>query len=177
VTLPQFRYHPDPIATGSVVAEPVLCACCRLQRPYTYVGPVFAEAELDRALCPWCIADGSAADMFDAQFTDVYWSDADVPVTVTTEVLHRTPGFHGWQQERWLHHCNDAAAFYGRAGAADLAPFPDALNAIREERRRHRWPDHDIENYLQQLNADGQPTAYRFRCLHCGSDLAYSDFT
>ncbi|MER7007509.1 CbrC family protein [Dactylosporangium sp. NPDC000555] len=69
----------------------------------------------------------------DAQFTDVSWSDTDVPVAVTNEVLHRTPGFHGWQQERWLHHCNDAAAFYGRAGADDLAAFPDAVQAIREQ--------------------------------------------
>jgi hypothetical protein len=62
---------------------------------------VYAEAELDDQLCPWCIADGSAAAKFDAQFTDVLWAVPDeVSAEVTEEVLRRTPGLSGWQQER-----------------------------------------------------------------------------
>jgi hypothetical protein len=44
---------------------------------------VYAEAELDDQLCPWCIADGRAAAKFDAQFTDVLWA---VPDEVSAEV-------------------------------------------------------------------------------------------
>jgi uncharacterized protein CbrC (UPF0167 family) len=65
--LPRFLYHPDPIATGSVVGSPVVCSCCGQLRALTYVGPVFAEDELEDELCPWCIADGSAAETYDAQ--------------------------------------------------------------------------------------------------------------
>ncbi|MFE9688366.1 CbrC family protein [Micromonospora sp. NPDC005806] len=57
--LPQFPYHPDPVGTGSIVAAEVVCACCGRRRPFTYVGPVYAVEELARALCPWCIANGT----------------------------------------------------------------------------------------------------------------------
>src|SRR5215475_2947697 len=81
--LPQFRYHPDPVSTGSVVAEPVECVCCGERRSHVYAGPVYAVDELVRELCPWCIASGRAATMFDAQFTDALWS---VPDEVSADV-------------------------------------------------------------------------------------------
>jgi hypothetical protein len=31
--------------------------------------------------------------------------------------------------------------------------------------------------YVNRLTANGQPTAYLFHCLHCGTHLAFSDFT
>jgi uncharacterized protein CbrC (UPF0167 family) len=176
--LPRFRYHPDPLATGSLVAADVTCAGCERRRPFTYAGPVYAEANLRKVLCPWCIADGTAAQRFGAQFTDVDWTvPGDVPDAATDEVLHRTPGFVGWQQERWLHHCGDAAAFLGAAGAAELADLPDALEALRAEARGSRWSPGETDEYLAALDRDGQPTAYLFRCLVCGTQLAYSDFT
>jgi len=58
--LPVFRYHPDPIASGSVVASAAECVCCGEARGFIYTGPAYCEAELEEALCPWCIADGSA---------------------------------------------------------------------------------------------------------------------
>ncbi|WP_130510106.1 CbrC family protein [Krasilnikovia cinnamomea] len=176
--LPPFRYHPDPVATGSVVAEEVVCVCCGRQRPFTYVGPVYAVEELGRRLCPWCVADGQAASLFDAQFTEVGWRvPDDVAAEVTEEVLQRTPGFAGWQQERWLHHCGDAAEFHGPVGAAELAAFPDALECVRlEVRGDGGWSAEQVEGYVQSLSKDGQPTAYLFRCRRCGAHLAYSDF-
>jgi uncharacterized protein CbrC (UPF0167 family) len=30
----------------------------------------YAIEELEDAFCPWCIADGSAAEQFDAEFVD-----------------------------------------------------------------------------------------------------------
>jgi uncharacterized protein CbrC (UPF0167 family) len=114
--LPTFRYHPDPVATGAVEASDGTCPCCGAARGYAYVGPVFAEDEVE-GLCPWCIADGSAASRFDAEFTEV---DGDVPDGVLVEVTTRTPGFTGWQQERWLVHCGDAAAYLGATGDDDL---------------------------------------------------------
>lgn len=95
---------------------------CEQRRPYTYTGPVYAEEEFNEAICPWCIADGSAASRFDATFTDAMWAvPDDVPEDVTEEVLCRTPGFTGWLQEEWLHHCGDAAAFLGPVGASEVA--------------------------------------------------------
>src|SRR4051794_16064897 len=70
MSLPTFKYHPDPIATGSVEPSDTQCDCCGKQRGYIYVGPVFSVEGLYEYICPWCIADGSAHTKFDAEFTD-----------------------------------------------------------------------------------------------------------
>jgi len=112
--LPAFPYHPNPIGTGSVVESEAPCKACGAARGYIYVGPVYATEELDKAFCPWCIADGSAAAKFDAEFTD---ASLDVPDDVSADVIdeigRRTPGFSAWQQDHWLYHCGDGAAFLG----------------------------------------------------------------
>jgi uncharacterized protein len=103
-----------------VVESDASCRACGQARGYVYTGPVYSTEELKDALCPWCIADGSAAETFGAEFTDV---GADVPDDVPREVLeelaYRTPGFSGWQQEHWLYHCGDGAAFLGVADRRD----------------------------------------------------------
>jgi uncharacterized protein CbrC (UPF0167 family) len=71
VSLPDFRYHPDPIRSGSIVLSEERCRCCRKARGYIYTGPVYSEEDgLDDQLCPWCIADGAAHRKFDATFID-----------------------------------------------------------------------------------------------------------
>jgi hypothetical protein len=92
VELPEFKYNPDPVATGSIEAREARCLCCGQSRGAIYVGPVFSETELDAELCPWCIADGSAAARFDALFTDDYGVPEDVPEEVVAAVTQRTPG-------------------------------------------------------------------------------------
>jgi hypothetical protein len=168
--LPTFRYHPDPVATGSVVRSADACAICGKARGFLYEGAIFGPGYDDERLCPWCIADGRAHEGLGVFFAEL---DDVVPTEVREEVEHRTPGFSGWQQERWLVHCGDAAAFHGRAGAADLPA--DGVEAIREEVAEYRWPPEEVEEYVASLDAEGGPTAYLFRCLHCGRHLAYSD--
>ncbi|GAA3069926.1 CbrC family protein [Streptomyces glomeratus] len=163
--LPSFPYHPDPLATGSVVAADTECLCCGLRRGYVYVGPVYAVADVRAELCPWCIADGSAAERFGAQFTEV---TGEAPKSVVRTVERCTPGFSGWQQERWLTHCGDAAEYLGRAGAKELADHPEAAQSLRETLG---------ETFFASLDADGQPTAYLFRCRSCAQHVAYADFT
>jgi uncharacterized protein len=177
-SLPWFLYHPDPVGTGSIVASPATCRRCGSARGYIYAGPVYAEGDLDEAICPWCIADGSAAREFDATFTDAdsigdYGSWDEVPAEVVDEVSKRTPGFNGWQQERWWTHCGDAAAFLGRAGGGDVAKkWPEAIPALMEESgiEGDEW-----DEYLVSLDADGSPTAYIFKCRKCGQLGGYSD--
>ena len=175
--LPRFRYHPDPVATGSIEPCDAACPACGRLRGFRYVGPVYAVEELDDALCPWCIADGTAAARYDAELTDVGWGvPDDVPASVTDEIAHRTPGFHSWQQDHWLYHCGDGCAFLGAAGRSELEEHADALAALRREAASFGWDDHQITAYLASLTKGGSPTAYLFRCLVCGTHLAYSDF-
>jgi uncharacterized protein CbrC (UPF0167 family) len=179
--LPRFRYHPDPVATGSVESSAVTCGCCDRVRGHVYTGPVYSEEERDGDICPWCIADGSAHEKFGAEFTDLagvgdHGSWDKVDPSIAEEVAFRTPGFSGWQQERWFTCCKDAAVFLGPAGYADLMKHgPEVVESIRKELG---WDDgKQWQEYLRALSRDGQPTAYLFRCSHCGRVDGYSDFT
>jgi uncharacterized protein len=178
--LPSFKYHPDPVATGSVAPSANVCACCAQQRGYIYTGPVYGEDDHEDDICPWCIADGTAHQKLGAEFVDSdgiggYGDWEAVPLAVREEVAFRTPGFTGWQQERWFTCCKDAACFIGRAGYKELlAQGASAIEAIRVE---SELDGEEWEDYLQGLAKDDQPTAYLFRCLHCKKIGGYSDFT
>lgn len=177
--LPHFAYHPDPLATGSVIAADTACVCCGQSRGYVYAGPVYAEDEYEKAICPWCIADGSAHAQLGATFTDEEGVDGGgewdaVDETIVDEVAQRTPGFNGWQQEQWWTHCGDAAQFIGRAGRAELeAQGPAALAAIQDNTGLDDGPQ--WRHFLAALDKDGSPTAYLFRCRHCGELGGYQD--
>jgi uncharacterized protein len=177
MTLPCFRYHPDPIATGSIAPSDAVCRSCGERRGSIYTGPVYCVEELHESLCPWCIHDGSAHVTFDAEFTDSAGVGADSGVVVRDavieEVAFRTPGFSGWQQEQWLACCGDAAAFLGAAGRRELEKqWPDAIEAIRQT---CGLDGPDWKEYFRGLDKKSGPTAYVFRCLHCHRFLGYSD--
>jgi len=176
-TLPAFRYHPTPLATGSVVASDAICLCCEQARGFIYTASVYTRHDLpENCLCPWCIADGSAAKRFEASFTDDYpLLDAGVPDAVVREVCERTPGFASWQQEHWLSCCVDACAFHGDArreeivglGADGLAGhFPD-----------FGWPEKTWQQVVEHYQPAGNPAIYHFRCLHCSKTHYGMDFT
>ncbi|WP_412524086.1 CbrC family protein [Burkholderia sp. S-53] len=48
-SLPAFRYHPDPLATGSVIRSDARCVCCGDARGYVCAGPVHAVVGRGRA--------------------------------------------------------------------------------------------------------------------------------
>lgn len=178
--LPSFRYHADALATGSVAASENVCAACEQQRGYIYTGPVYGEDDHEDDICPWCIADGTAHEKLGTDFVDSdgiggYGDWEEVPLAVREEVAFRTPGFTGWQQERWFTCCKDAACFIGRAGYKELLALgAGAIEAIRVE---SELDGEEWEDYLKGLQKDDQPTAYLFRCLHCRKIGGYSDFT
>jgi uncharacterized protein len=177
--LPVFKYHPDPLATGSIVVSANTCVCCGVARGYAYEGPVFSERDDEGSICPWCLADGSAHEKLGASFTDEagvggYGSWDTVSDDVRSEIAYRTPGFFGWQQERWWTHCQDGAQFLGRAGRAELQAFgPQATQAIQDDTG---LPDGVTwDRFLSALDKDRSPTAYLFRCRACGQLGGYQD--
>ena len=175
--LPPFRYHPDPVATGSIVGSTDRCLSCGRARGYIYTGPVYAEDDIDEQLCPWCIADGTAAHRLDASFTDV-GSDVpeDVPEPVLDEIEQRTPSYLAWQQDRWMYHCADGCEFLGRVGHEHLTLLPPkAAAAVVASVQEHGWDQDETDAFVEALDPDEGPTAYLFRCLHCGRYQAYND--
>ena len=179
MNIPAFKYHPDPIATGSIVPSDTVCECCGQARGFIYTGPVYSIEELDECICPWCIADNTAHDKFGAEFTDAagvggYSKSLMLSSAVIEDVVFRTPGFTGWQQERWLACCGDAAAFLGRAGREEIEEqWLDAVVSLQEDCGMS--DGRDWQDYFKALDSDGSPTAYIFQCLHCGRHLGYSD--
>jgi uncharacterized protein CbrC (UPF0167 family) len=176
--LPTFRYHPDPIAAGSVNESMTTCRACGLARGAIYTGPVFSTAEIGDEICPWCVADGTAAARFEAEFTDTSWGvPNDVPDEVRVEIATRTPGFVGWQQSRWLYHCADGAAFLGPAGFDELRSHSDAIDMLLHENDEFGWTAEQSRAHVEALHRDGEATGYLFKCLRCGRHLAYSDMS
>jgi uncharacterized protein CbrC (UPF0167 family)/uncharacterized membrane protein YhdT len=180
VGLPKFKYHSDPIATGSVVPSDTVCECCGQNRGFIYAGPVYGARFLRDHLCPWCIADGSAHEKYGAFFTDAAavggrrrgWDQ--VPNKVVEEIAYRTPAFFGWQQGRWWTHCGDAADFLGLAGREEVEAYgPELVEALRAD--VSVMSDKTWRAYYQDLDKERGPTAYVFRCLHCGRVGGYSD--
>ena len=176
---PDFKYHPDPIATGVIKKSDGECICCGSKTGYIYVGPVYSTEELDEQICPWCIADGSAHEKFDASFTDEdgiggYGDWDKIDNSIVEEVAYRTPGFMGWQQEQWWTHCGDAGAFIGRAGKKELLEMGEGvITCIKDSTGLsdgQEWND-----FLDALDKDGSPTAYLFRCIKCGKVGGYQD--
>jgi len=178
--LPFFKYHPTPLHTESIRPSENLCVCCGQVRGYVYVGPVYALTlnELLDSICPWCIADGSAHNKFDAAFTDSsgiggFGRWEKISKLITDEVVFRTPGFPSWQSENWFTHCGDATAFLGAVGYKELKEYGnDAIEAIRKD---SFVPESEWDEYLKILDKDGSPVAFLFKCLHCGIYGGYVD--
>ncbi len=179
MSLPHFKYHPNPMGTESIVESDTECCCCGQKRGYIYVGPVYAEEDYDESICPWCIADGSAYQKLDASFTDEcgiggYGDWDNVPQEVISEIAYRTPCFCGWQQERWWTHCGDAGEFLGRAGCKELMEYgPEAISSIQDDTGLDDGPEWD--EFFNALDKDGSPTAYIFKCRKCGKLGGYQD--
>jgi uncharacterized protein CbrC (UPF0167 family) len=173
VGLPFFRYHPDPVASGSIREAAETCACCERNRGWVYTANFYTAREVDGPFCPWCIADGSAAERFEGEFADSVGLDG-VTEDVLYEVTRRTPGFHAWQDPHWLVHCRTAAAFIREVGYAELAAHPDALAWLRTEMRLDGWHDEaQVEQFLTHLGESA--SAMLFRCTVCSTHLAYVD--
>ncbi|WP_232790671.1 CbrC family protein, partial [Kitasatospora aureofaciens] len=116
-----------------------------------YTATFYTAQDVSGRFCPWCIADGSAAERFEGDFTDSYGLDG-VSEETLEHVTRRTPGFHAWQDPHWLVHCNDAAAFIGEVGYAELAAHPEALDQLRTDLRIDGWHNaSQLENFLTHL--------------------------
>lgn len=176
--LPEFKYHPDPLKSGSIVPSDNECECCGAKRGFIYTGPVYAEEELVDCICPWCISSGKAHEMYDDEFTDYdgigdhgTWDDSEQEENEI--VAFRTPGFAGWQQERWWTHCSKPAAFLGIAGDRELSNYGESL--ITNLKAEAKMNSDQWTHYRAALDKNGSPTAYVFRCTVCTEFGGYSD--
>jgi uncharacterized protein len=171
--IPFFKYHPDPIATGSVVPSIAQCACCGNSRGYLYTSSIYCTDDIE-GICPWCIADGSAAEKFHATFVDdTLLLQAGLDATIVLEVTTRTPGYDSWQGEVWLSHCEDACAFLGDASKEEVtAIVREGIQITGAE----GFEDEAMKAIAQSYRPKGSPAVYKFQCLHCQKTLYAMDY-
>jgi hypothetical protein len=178
-SLPTFRYHPDPIDTGSVTESDATCVVCGDERGFIYAGPVYAEDDFEDSICPWCVADGSAHESLGATFVDSESFAADTPDSVIAEISERTPGYSAWQAEEWPSCCSDATAFIGPVGIAEIrAKYREREGfVLRQIIYGLGISGGAATRLLESLKRDESPTAYLFKCLHCGEPQVHVDHT
>ncbi|WP_286884515.1 CbrC family protein [Aneurinibacillus sp. UBA3580] len=164
--LPYFKYHPHPIKTGAIKQEKTTCPVCEKERDYTYSGPFYSVEEVE-GICPWCIHDGSAARKFDGEFQDLENCEEVADLSFKNELIYRTPGYCGWQQERWLSHCGDFCAFIDYVGWKEIESIASQL----EEDIESICTDWGLtrEEFQKRLINGGSFQGYLFQCVHCGA--------
>jgi len=178
-SLPVFRYHPDPIGTGSVAPSDAKCVVCKQRRGFVYAGPVYTDDDFDDAICPWCIADGSAHEALGATFVDSEAFPVETPDHVIDTIVERTPGYSAWQAEEWPSCCGDAAAFIGPLGIAEVRARYRHLEGFLMSQIVHGMgiSGGAATRFLESLRRDASPTAYLFKCLHCDEPQVHVDHT
>ncbi len=173
--LPKFIYHPDPISTGAIKESDAICDCCKKARGFVYTSSLYSPEEIE-AICPWCIADGSAAKKFDGMFCDDYpLVEAGIPMDIIDEVIHRTPGFNSWQQEVWLTCCNDACAFHGDISKKELKEM--TLDSFRAVFQDNRINESFLEEFKENYVPGGSPAIYKWICCKCEKIQYYADYS
>lgn len=174
--LPKFRYHPDPLSTGSVVPGSAVCDCCGEARGFEYASSLYTAHKPKPKICPWCIESGEAAKKFDGQFSDDYpLAEAGIPDDVIKEVCERTPGYNSWQQETWEAHCGDACEFHGDADPSELKGLSgERLKAVADRfgAKPEQW-----SSFVGNYQKGGNPAVYKFVCRQCGASIYSLDFT
>ena len=176
---PQNKGEPVPIFvmgelnTGAFEESPdgVVCDCCGKTTHIFYTAPFYAVEDI-AYLCPECIANGEAARKYDGSFQDDFSVDdgVDDPEKLD-ELIHRTPGYSGWQQEYWRAHCGDYCAYLGHVGARELR----ALGVLEEVLDDPMWDEAQKDMIRESVNG-GHLQCYLFQCLHCGKHLVWMDF-
>jgi uncharacterized protein len=171
MSLPSFRYHPDPVLSGGVVASDATCDVCKHGRGYVYAAQPYGEdVDDDVTVCPWCVADGSAHAKLGAEFTDYEAFEEGVPEAAQKEIVERTPGFATWQDgAAWPACCGDAMAFVEPVGTKDIK-----AKYLKVEGAAMMYIVHQLgisggaaTRLLNTLDRDKGPTGYVFRCLAC----------
>lgn len=175
---PQFKYHPNAYKLDLFEKEDGICSIYNQQRDLKYVCSFYSVDEPDY-ICPWCIANGAAAQKYDGEYNDycgiegVSSNPNDPSEKINSEFLDeiclKTPSYHSWQQEVWLVHCNEPCQFIAYADSETLKPIWDEVKADIEE---NGYP---VELIQDHLSIDGDLTGYLFQCIHCQQHRLHID--
>jgi hypothetical protein len=170
--LPSFKYNPGTIKARVIEERKAICPVCSKETNYVYVGPFYSREEVE-GICPWCIKDGSAAKKYDGEFQDGCSCEEVDDVEYLDELIHRTPGYCGWQQESWLSHCGDFCAFIDYVGWKEIKDIEEELEEDIEQIKDNMGITQ--EEFEESLVNGGSHQGYLFRCVKCGKHRLTTD--
>jgi uncharacterized protein CbrC (UPF0167 family) len=180
--LPTFRLFADPVGEGAFVPTDEACELCGKVRGWTCVGASYGGVDEVETLCPWCVADGTAAargyHFDDPTIYPVRDGSPQLPPEDAAEVEGRTPEFTTWQGVNWQMCCGRACRYIGEAKAEDLkGRWAGAVEPIfGHMRAEDGWDDARIAEVVEAIGR-GDPAAYVFECVVCGKLHGFWDMS
>lgn len=177
--LPDFPLFPNPIHEGAIEPSAAKCDICRRARGFAYTAGQYGDA-LETggvAICPWCIADGSAGAC-GIRFNDTTVYPIGGPAQPMNSddrelVERRPPGFVTWQASRWLACCGRACVYLGEDDSADLrGRWSAAVPSMFAGEGRN---EQEIDQIVEHITRGGSLCAYDFQCQVCRCLCAYWD--
>ncbi|MDR2925336.1 MAG: CbrC family protein [Azoarcus sp.] len=189
--LPQFKYSPNCYENGifqmTKADEIKICDCCRQTTDVYYNGPFYSRVRIN-ILCPFCIANGKAAEKYNGEFL-AYTSIEGIspnpsePHTfhneeAINEVVTRTPCYSAYQQEEWLAHCNDLCAFVGYVGWDEIKNLINEFVDLEVDVNKFYFSIVGKLGYnalSENLANGGGLQGYLFQCLHCNKYRLHID--
>lgn len=141
----------------------------RVLRPrpgWIYIGHMYGgDGDKEPSVCPWCIADGSAAAWYRGSFNTVAGGASHES---TESVERRTPGIETWQDLTWPVCCGEACIFRGQAQYEQLTrTWPQAGAALLATYEPGWLGTQTPEEFLEFFKAECDPGAYAFQCRTC----------
>jgi uncharacterized protein CbrC (UPF0167 family) len=172
-SLPVFRHYPDPVSDETFRRSHAVCSACERARGWIAQSILYSATKPDETqVCPWCIADGTAAARWDGTFNEV---EPGVSPERADVVERRTPNFPTWQDWAWAAHCGEPAVYLGQPRAGELRRYPDACDDLRAQVRDYDWPSEQVEELIDTMDPEGSAVAYLFHCSVCDTHLARWD--
>ena len=177
--LPVFRYSPNAYSLTVFVPEEGTCSSCQQRRQLKYTAS-FYSIDNPAYICPWCIADGSAAKKYSGEFNDFTGIEGisanpdetplvAIPLEKALDVATKNPAYVSWQQGVWLSHCGEPCAFIDYADYSTIKPYIDELKADLDEM------GYDLSFIENNLSKNGSLAGYLFQCLHCETHRLHVD--
>ena len=164
-SLPYFKYNPNAEKLGILALREATCPVCQQFRSIIYDGPVASENDV-ADICPWCIADGSAAEKFDCEFAGSAGTEDVDDEEALRELLTRTPGFNTFQEVIWPAHCGAPCAYMNPVGNKEVKRMREEL--IDDIEHLADEFGIDEEELIDDITTDGAMQGHLFNCLHCG---------
>ena len=169
------------------------CSVCNQRTGYIDTGGFhgrFRSGEPLQPFCPWCIANGKAAEKYDGYFN--YFSflaleESELPAHIKKipedqldELVFRTPRYSSLQGTEWFIHCHSPCIFLGKTKWVAIRNNPDIFNDINNDGVwfNGRKSEEELDaGWLEYWLTNEERVGYLFKCFHCGKYLLNVEYT